>query len=226
VAQNMLDERVTQRDTAKCQVEAVEARSKDRYVRAPFDGVLVIREVSVGSYISPGRIITTLDDVDTIKLDFAVPATNLGNLKMGMEVFATTPALSGRRFTGKIASIDSRVNIIDRSLRLRAELPNKDFAIKPGMLMHVVIVLANRQALTISETAIVQEKDQHFVYVIDNLEKPVARLQEVQIGTRKPGVVEIVSGLSAGQMVISRGTNTVRDGAPVTIVNHDILTAN
>lgn len=224
VSQNMLDERMTQRDTAKFQVEAVEARIRDRYIRAPFDGVLGIREVSLGSYISPGRLITTLDDVDTIKLDFSVPATNLEHLKMGMEVFATTPALSGRRFTGKIASIDSRVNVIDRSLRLRADLPNKDFSIKPGMLMHVVIVLANRQALTVSETAIVQEKDKHYVYVISSMDKPTARLQEVQIGTRKPGVVEVASGLQAGDMVISRGTNTVRDGGSVIIVNKDILT--
>lgn len=226
VSENLLDERMTQRETARFRLAGVEARLRDKYIRAPFSGVLGLREVSIGSYVSPGRIITTLDDVETIKLDFNVPAVHLENLKQGMEVFATTPALTGRRFAGNIVSINSRVNAIDRSLTLRAELPNEDLAIKPGMLMHVVIVLADRPALTVSETAIVQEKENHYVYVIDDLNQPVAARRQVQIGTRKPGVVEIVSGLEAGDMIISRGTNTVREGAPVNIVNLDILTAN
>lgn len=220
VSQSLLDERQTQAETAKFRVEAIEARLKDRYVRAPFNGVLGLRKVSVGSFISPGNVITTLDDLDTIKLDFSIPAVAIGHLSEGMAITATSPAFLDKTFSGTVSTIDSRVNAVDRSIKLRAKISNADHLIKPGMLMHVSVQSPERDALVISESAIIQNKDKHFVYVVDKKdEKSLARLQEVKIGMRKSGVVEIVSGLESGQIIISRGTNTVRNNGPVNIVD-------
>ncbi len=219
VSQSLLDERLTQAETAKFRMVAIQARLKDRFVRAPFDGVLGLRQVSVGSFISPGKIITTLDDLNTIKLDFSIPSVSIGHLEKGMSIVARTPSYPNKEFTGTVSTIDSRVNPIDRSIKLRAVIENENHFLKPGMLMHVIINSPDRDALVISESAIVQNKDKHFVFLVQDIEgRKVAKLQEVVIGARKSGVVEIVSGLTDGQVIINRGTNTVRDGGPVNII--------
>ena len=219
VSQSLLDERLTQAETAKFRVVAIEARLKDRFIRAPFNGVLGLRQVSVGSFISPGKVITTLDDLDTIKLDFSIPAVSIGHLQEGMSIIAKTPAYPSKEFSGKVSTIDSRVNAIDRSIKLRAEITNPEHTLKPGMLMHVTIHSPDREALVITESAIVQNRDKHFVYVVKDEEgKKIAQLQEVTIGLRKSGVVEILTGLEAGQSIISRGTNTVRNNGPVNVL--------
>ncbi|MGI1678618.1 MAG: efflux RND transporter periplasmic adaptor subunit [Cellvibrionaceae bacterium] len=222
VSQSLLDERQTQAETAKFRLEAIEARLKDRYIRAPFNGVLGLRQVSVGTFISPGKVITTLDDLDTIKLDFSIPAVSIGHLQEGMSIFAKTPAYPEKEFIGKVSTINSRVNAVDRSIKLRAEIKNTDHVLKPGMLMHVVVKSPNKEVIVISESAIVQNKDKHFVFlVVKKDKKQVAQLQEVSIGLRKSGVVEIVSGLETGQTIISRGTNTVRNNGPVNVLAGD-----
>ncbi len=219
VSQSLLDERLTKAETAKFRVVAIEARLKDRTIRAPFNGVLGLRQVSVGSYISPGKVITTLDDLDTIKLDFSIPAVSIGHLQEGMSIAATTPAYPDKVFLGNVSTIDSRVNAIDRSIKLRAVIANSEHSIKPGMLMHVSIKSPEHEALVISESAIVQNREKHFVYVVNEKEgKKIAQLKEVTIGLRKSGVVEILTGLETGQSIISRGTNTVRNNGPVNIV--------
>ncbi|GAB1261063.1 efflux RND transporter periplasmic adaptor subunit [Aurantivibrio plasticivorans] len=221
VSQSLLDERLTAQETAKYRLAAVEARLKDRYIKAPFSGVLGLREVSIGSYVSPGRVITTLDDIETIKLDFSIPAIYLGYLKPNLDVSAVSPAFPDKVFAGKIATIDSRINEIDRSLKLRAVIPNPDMLLRPGMLLHIEMVLDVRDTIVVPESSIVQEQDKHYVYVIEGEEKKVAKRQVVEIGVRKPGQVEILSGLTEGQHIISRGTNTVREGRPVRIVNQE-----
>ncbi|GAB1263476.1 efflux RND transporter periplasmic adaptor subunit [Aurantivibrio infirmus] len=220
VSQSLLDERLTAKETAEYRLAAVEARLKDRFITAPFNGVLGLRNVSPGSLVSPGVVITTLDDVETMKLDFAVPAIYLSSLATGISVKARSPALADRFFTGNIVSIDSRINQIDRSIKVRAELPNTDRTIKPGMLMHIEILLDDREALVIPETALVPQRDKHFVYLVSSDTPPVAKIQEVEIGIRQPGIVEIVSGLSAGDTVVTRGANNLSENNPLNIIRH------
>lgn len=219
VSQSLLDERITQMETAEYRVAAAEARLRDRTIRAPFSGVLGLRQVSPGSLVSPGSVITTLDATETMKLDFALPAIHLAHLQPGQQVQARSPALPERIFSGQVVSIDSRINQVDRSIKVRAELPNQDNAVKHGMLMHVEVVFANRETLTVPESAIVPIQDRHYVYVVEEGEQPRARMQEVKIGVRQPGLVEIVSGLEAGQRVVSRGTNVVSPDGLLNIVS-------
>lgn len=218
VSQNQLDERITQRDTALHRVAAADARLRDRIIRAPFDGVLGLRQVSPGTLVTPGTAITTLDDTVMMKLDFGVPSVHLGVLREGQQVEARSPAFPNRVFTGEIVSVDSRINEIDRSVKVRAELPNSEGIIKHGMLLHVDIVFSHRDALMIPESALVPIRDRQYVYVVSDDELPRAQMQEVEIGVRRPGLVEIVSGLEAGQRVVSRGTHTVRANGPLSII--------
>lgn len=218
VSQNQLDERITQRDTAAHRVAAAEARLRNRIIRAPFDGVLGLRQVSPGTLVTPGTAITTLDDTALMKLDFGVPSVHLGMLRPGQQVEARSPAFPERIFTGEVVSVDSRINEVDRSVKVRAEIPNPEGIIKHGMLLHVNIVFSHRDALMIPESALVPMRDRQYVYVVSDDELPRAQLKEVEIGVRRPGLVEIVAGLEAGDRVVSRGTHTVRPNGPLSIV--------
>lgn len=221
VSQSMLDERRTMAETAQHQVDVVEARLRDRIIRAPFSGVLGLRQISPGSLIGPGTVITTLDDLEFMKLDFAVPEIYLTAVTPGIEVEARSPALPNKPFNGKIVSVDSRINQVDRSIKVRAEIPNPDAVIKPGMLMHVEVLIENRNALTVPESAIFIRGNQHYVFTVKSQNPPVAQLKEVEIGVRKPGLIEIVGGLSAGETVVSKGAAIVSEGMPLNIAGRE-----
>jgi membrane fusion protein (multidrug efflux system) len=168
----------------------------------------------VGTLISPGSVITTLDDTSVIKLDFSVPENFLAALREGLTVRATAPAFPGRNFTGKVASIDSRVDQATRSVTVRALLANEDGALKPGMFLNVALANDEREALIIPEEALTPEAERQYVFVVA---EGRAERREVRIGGRTPGGVEIVGGLAAGEKVVVEGTQKVRDGSVVRV---------
>jgi membrane fusion protein (multidrug efflux system) len=171
-----------------------------------------LRRVSVGTLISPGDVITTLDDTSVIKLDFSVPENFLASIREGLSIRATAPAFPGRSFAGSVASIDSRVDMNTRSVTVRALLANDDGALKPGMFLNVTLANDEREALVIPEEALSPEAERQYVYVV--ADGKVSR-REVRIGGRLPGTVEVLAGLTAGERVIVEGTQKVRDGASV-----------
>ena len=168
--------------------------------------------MSVGTLISPGAVITTLDDTSVIKLDFSVPENALAALREGLSVRASAPAFPGRVFAGKVASIDSRVDMATRSVTVRALLANEDGALKPGMFLNVSLANDERQALVIPEEALTPEAERQYVFVVADGK---AERREVRIGDRRPGSVEIVAGLRPGEQVVVEGTQKVRDGSAV-----------
>lgn len=196
----------------EARVAAAQARLSDTYIRAPFAGRTGLRQVSLGALISPGTRITTLDDTRTIKVDFAVPEAQVAALRPGQKVIARTNAYPGREFSGSVASVDSRVDAATRSVLVRATVPNRDHALKPGMFLTVDLSQEERPALVIPEEALVPEQARQFVYVMEGA--TVAK-REVQLGRRQPGFVEITAGIVAGERVVVEGTLKLRDGAPV-----------
>jgi membrane fusion protein (multidrug efflux system) len=171
-----------------------------------------LRRVSVGSLVNPGTTITSLDDTSTIKVDFSVPENYLASLRQGLSVYVTSTAFPERDFEGKVASVDSRVDPVTRSVTVRALLPNADGALKPGMFLSVRLDRDSHEALMIPEAALVPEQSRQFIYVVED-GRAVRR--EVRIGRREPGKVEVVAGLKAGDQVIVEGTQKVREGGAV-----------
>lgn len=210
-----LDTATAARDAARSRVQGIEARLADTILKAPFAGVVGLRNVSVGSYVKPGDIITTLDDVSVVKGDFTVPERFLGVLKSGLSIDVEVAAYPDTVFKGTVASVDTRVDPVTRSVKIRAELPNTDGRLRPGMLMAVTLIIAERQALAVPESALIAQGDRRFVYLIDSAS--LAQRTEVKVGTIKPGSVEIISGLKEGDRVVSEGTNKVNPGKPVII---------
>jgi len=214
-AESLLDQRKREWETGRAQLAAIESRLADRLLRAPFAGVVGLRNVSVGALVEPGDVITTLDDDTVMKLDFSVPGVYLGMLQPGLPVKATTRVWQGRLFEGQVKSLGSRVDPVTRTIIVRALLPNTDHALRPGMLMQVELLTRQREAVVIPEECLVPQGDRQFVLVVA-ADNRVER-REVSIGTRRPGVVEIVAGLAVGERVITDGTLKARAGSEVSI---------
>jgi membrane fusion protein (multidrug efflux system) len=196
----------------RSRLAAANARLEDTVIRAPFSGRVGLRRVSVGTLISPGDVITTLDDTSIIKLDFSVPENLLATMREGLSVHATAPAFPGRAFVGKVASIDSRVDMNTRSVTVRALLANEDGALKSGMFLNVTLANDERSALVIPEEALTPEAERQYVFVVADGR---ASRREVRIGGRSPGNVEVLAGLKAGEQVVVEGTQKIRDGVTV-----------
>ncbi len=224
VSQSELDQANRNLDNAAAQLRAVQSRQRDRVLVAPFDGVLGFRMVSVGSYVQPGDVVARLVDDSEMKLDFSVPSTFLRTLKKGTAVEARTDDLPGETFTGTISSIDNAIDPVTRSVRVRARLPNPDRRLMPGMFVQVTLVADPRTALSVPEEAIQPIGPRTFVFVVETENGQfVARRKEVALGVRQAGHVEVLSGLEAGELVITEGIIRVREGAPVKIQDKAIL---
>ncbi|GGI88378.1 efflux RND transporter periplasmic adaptor subunit [Shewanella gelidii] len=215
IAELERDRLQTQIDTARAELEQAESSLADRSISAPFSGRLGLRQVSVGSLVTPGTSITTLDDISTIKLDFSVPERFLQQLSRGKLVEASAVAYGGEVFKGKVSSIDSRVNPETRSVIVRAAIPNPKGRLLPGMLMKVKLIKQSREALLIPESSIIPIQKKHFVYIAN--EEGVIEQKQVEIGLRSRGWVEITDGLELGEQVLIRGILKVRPGSKVQV---------
>jgi membrane fusion protein (multidrug efflux system) len=212
ISESQLDQLEAKLRADEARVRAAQAQVADHTIRAPFAGRVGLRRVSVGSLITPGTEITTLDDTSTMKLDFSVPETFLATVREGLEITARSSAYPDIDFKGRVATVDTRVDPTTRAVAVRALLPNPRGQLKPGMFLTVRLIRERSDALLVPEQALVPEQDKQFVFLIAD-GKAVKR--EVAVGRRQPGWVEIVSGLAPGDVVIAEGTQKVRDGAPV-----------
>lgn len=208
-----VDDLKMQLDAADARIRAELSRRSDTVIRAPFGGKLGLRNVSLGALVRPGDVITTLDDTSVIKLDFEAPETVLADLKVGGSVSARAVSVPDRVFEGQIATIDSRVDPVTRSIKVRALLPNGDDLLKPGMLLTTTAVLSRRpDAVTIPEEAVLLQSGEQVVFVVRDGR---AQRQPVKLGARLPGVVEVLSGIPAGADIVVGGLQQVRNGQPV-----------
>ena len=217
-SKSLLDERSREWQTARAQLVAIESRLSDRLVKAPFAGVIGLRNISVGALVEPGDEIATLDDDAVLKLDLAVPSVYLSTLVPGLPVVAKTAAYGDRAFEGQLRTIDSRVDPVTRSVIARVMLPNEDRLLKPGLLMQVTLKKNPRTALVIPEAALMPSGTaQHVLVASPDGEGFTAERRKVIIGTRRPGFVEVVSGLTQGEKVITHGAVRVRPGQAIAI---------
>ncbi|WP_409432624.1 efflux RND transporter periplasmic adaptor subunit [Litorimonas sp. RW-G-Af-16] len=224
VSQAELDEANRDLNAANAQLRAVQSRQKDRVLVAPFDGVLGFRQVSVGSFIRAGDVVARLIDDSEMNLEFSVPSTFLRSLKPGTKVSARTDDLPDMTFEGAIATIDNAIDPVTRSVRVRATLPNPDRVLMSGMFMEIVLTANPRQNLAIPEEAIQPVGPKTFVFKVDETTGQLtAKRVEVKVGALEKGYLEVLSGLSTGDRVITEGIIRVRDGGEIKIEDISML---
>lgn len=214
IARQVADTARATHDSTKARVDLLRAQLSDRVVTAPFSGVLGLRQVSTGALVTPGTVITTLDDIDTIKLDFSVPEILIAALAPGQEVIAKSAAYPGREFKGKVLTLDSRIDPVTRAVQVRAELPNDDHVLRPGMLLTINVLKPTREALVVPEIAVVQVGSNSYVYIV-GADDTVEEIK-VKLGSRRRGVVEVIEGIAPGVRIVIDGTVKLRNGSRIT----------
>jgi membrane fusion protein (multidrug efflux system) len=221
VAESQLLQDEARKVAGEALVSVAEARLADTIVRAPFAGRIGLRRVSVGSLLSPATVITTLDDTKTIKLDFDLPEVFLSRLEPGLTVKARSAAWRGEEFVGVVTSIDTRVDPVSRTIRVRSTMPNDEGRLRPGMFLTVTLLNESIETLMIPEQALIPERSTQSVMVVDD--NQIVELRQVIIGRRRPGQVEILEGLVSGEKVIVDGTQKARDGQAVQIIEELVI---
>ena len=202
--------------TAAANLNAALSRQGDRTIRAPFAGVVGLSDIAPGALISPGAAIVSLDDTSFIRVDFDVPDRYLPLLHEGAAISANSDTYPNVKINGRIAKIDSRIDTNTRSIKARAEFPNPDGKLKPGMLMHVQIDRAARSAVALPEAAVAIDASQPFVYVIDKKNgHMMAQQRDVTVGSRQDGWVEIKDGVKAGESIVADGLDRIQPNAPL-----------
>lgn len=214
-SEQLLDEQQAKVKAINAQLESANAQLQQLEIRAPFSGRLGIRQVSLGAFIGPSDVITTLDDLARVKVDFSVAENHLPSVKLGQQVTAKSVAYPGKAFTGNISSIDSRVDPVTRAIQVRAIIDNPELALRPGMLLQINLQKQVLQTLVVPEKALIPNEDKQFLFVI---EEGKAIQKEVKIGLRRPGEVQITQGLSAGEKVVIEGALRLQNGSAVNIL--------
>ncbi len=212
-----LEQATAQLASNEAKVQLSQAKLAQSAMMAPFQGVVGLRSVSVGDYVSVGKQLITLTNIDPIKVDFRVPEIFLSQVKLGQTISLKIDAVPGRDFQGRIFAVDPVVDVNGRAIRLRATVPNADLVLKPGLFARITIVVDRREnAMLIPESAVVPDGIGKIVYIVENGK---AKRLAVEIGKRLPGKVEIVKGLTPQMVVVSSGQMRLRDGATVSIKN-------
>jgi membrane fusion protein (multidrug efflux system) len=215
VSSNAKDQALNALRVAQATLALAEARLAKTEIRAPFAGVIGIRQVSVGDYVKEGQDLVTLEDISSLKVDFRLPELLLADLKRGQSVEVTSDALPGRTYTATLDAIDPLVDQNGRAVVLRARLRNTDGQLRPGMFVRTRVILAERpRALLVPEEALIPVGADQYVYLVRG--EKAARVR-VRTGLRRDAQVEITEGLQAGDTVVTAGQLKLRDGATVRI---------
>jgi membrane fusion protein, multidrug efflux system len=212
VSQSAVDQAAANLEVAQAQVSVAQAQLKRMAITAPFDGAVGIRNVNVGDYVKDGTDLVSVEDTASMWVDFRLPESVLPRLKTGQSVSASLDAMPGREFKGQVDAVDAQLDANGRALLVRARLPNADGALKSGMFARVRTVFAVREgALVVPEEALVPQGDkQYLVKVVGGKSQRI----EARVGLRKPGRVEVLDGLAAGDVVVTAGQARLMRGDP------------
>lgn len=233
VAQSQVDSDQAALKGAQAQVLAQQALIDQYSIRAPFDGRLGIRLVTLGQYLAAGTSVVTLQSLDPIQLDFTMPQQALSQLKVGQAVTATVDTYGTQAFDGKITAISPLVDSQSRSLTIRASFPNPDDKLLPGMFGNVSIAVgAPQNYITLPQTAVTINPYGNVVFVVtdkgngpDGKPLRVANQTFVTTGETRGDQVAVLKGLSEGQTIITSGQLKLNNGTPV-IVNNTVQPSN
>jgi membrane fusion protein (multidrug efflux system) len=213
---------LAQNAAAEAQLDRARRRLADRDIRAPFAGVVGLTDVDPGARVEEGEAIARIDDLSEVEIEFSLPETLFAEIRPGQPVTAGSAAFPGRVFTGEVGAIDTRIDEIGRSFKVRAVLPNPEGALPAGMFMFLTLVLEENEAVTVPEEAVIAQAAETYVYVVEG---GAARRRPVATGQRQDGRIAILDGLAEGEVVVTRGIARLRDGAAVRVLNEPATAA-
>ncbi|UII26125.1 efflux RND transporter periplasmic adaptor subunit [Fulvivirga maritima] len=205
---------MTTLNTTLADIKVREAQLNKHHIRAPFSGIIGLREISVGSYLNPDDRIANLYNIDPIKIDFSVPGKYISEVSSGDKITFTTDSYE-ETFSGEIYAIEPQIDPQTRSLRIRALCSNDDNKLLPGQFAKINVTLSTYEsALMVPTEAIIPELNGKKVFVYKN---GLAESRQVQTGIRTADNIQVTEGLSAGDTVLTSGTLQLKQGLPVTI---------
>jgi len=213
IASSELDKLFTDIEIARAVLAQNQAELEARFILAPFSGLLGFRQISPGALVTPGTVITTLDDLAKVKLDFTIPEQFIGELQLGSTIEGRVAAFPRQQFSGLVSGIDSRVNPLTRAIVVRAEIDNPQLLLRPGMLMTLNLIVEQRQGLVVPEEALVPRQQNNYLFVVNS--DSVVEQRQIEVGFRSRGEAEILSGVTEGEVIITRGIQRVRPGQAV-----------
>lgn len=213
ISQVTVDTAQTALETARLELEQAKQTLAERIILAPFSGVLGIPSIETGDLVSPSTPLVTLDDRSAIVVEFDVAELFLGRVKRGLEVEAANTGFRNQVFTGRIASIDSRLDATTRSVRIRAELPNQDDLLRAGMSFVVTVRLEGDVYASIDELALRWEREGAYVWRITD---ETAQKVRIEVVKRGEGRVLVAGELQEGDLIAVEGTQRLRPGRSVT----------
>lgn len=209
------DEAKNNLDVAQAAIALAEAKLAKTELKAPFSGIIGLRVVSIGDYVKEGADLVNLEAIDPLKVDFRVPETFMTQVRVGQPVEVALDALPGRTYEGKVIALNPLVDAAGRAIVIRAQVRNQDTTLRPGMFARVTLITrAERDALVVPEEALVPQGSERYVFrVIDGKAVRV----KVETGQRRDGKVEILSGLTKGDVIVTAGQLKLREGSAVRV---------
>jgi membrane fusion protein (multidrug efflux system) len=215
VSGSALDEARSKLEVAKASVALAQAHLKRTKIRAPFDGIVGIRKVSVGDYVKDSDALINIEDIATLKLDFRLPEIYLSRLSPGQALEVSSDVAPGETYPAVIDAIDPQVDAEGRAVLLRARLANDHGRLRPGVFARVKVLFDERESvLLVPETALIPTGQTQYLYRVVG---DRAQRVEVQTGMRRASEVEVIGGLSPGDKIVVAGQLKLRDGTPVSL---------
>src|SRR5574343_855038 len=219
LSQQAVDNSAATLKVQEAAVQLAEAKVAKASIRAPFRGMVGLRNVGVGDYVKDGQELINIEDVATLRVDFKLPETYIGRLSKGQAVDVTTDALAGEKFRAVLDATDPLVDPNGRAIAARARLDNAAGKLRPGMFVRVRLLFGERKGvLMLPEQDIVPGGQPAGFKVVDGK----AKLVKIRIGVRRAAQVEGVEGLAEGDVVVTAGQLKLRDGAAVKAIGEGV----
>lgn len=226
LAKTEYDNTESQQKSTEAKAGEIQATIDRKTIRAPFSGVLGLRQINLGEYLAAGQAIVPLQVLSPIYVNFGVPQTSYAQVRVGHALTVTSDDMPGKTFPGRVTAVDATINESTRNIQIQATLPNPGGKLRPGMFVQVEVALGqSRQAITLPASAINYAPYGNSVYVVSDLQDPKGktfkgvRQQFVKIDGSRGDQVAVVSGVNPGDVVVTSGVFKLRNGAPVQVNN-------
>ncbi len=213
ISQSILDNRLTSKKKLLGKIKEIKAQIADLKIRAPFDGLIGIRNYSEGSFVKPGDVIAELYDVDSLKIQAFIPESYSGQIKKDVNFVLDIDKFEN--INGKISVIDPVIDKETRTFKVLGKIKNTKEKIKPGMMINLKIQLRKRKAFMIRENAIIKQDDLTYVYLVEK--KNTILKKQIEVGTRTNGMIEVRKGLDKDDLIVYEGINKIKEGSKVNL---------